>query len=70
MDTRDFNKLGLGTDDLIDAFIQTVMATIAIDKLAQQLMKDPSTFNRELFRSLNKDEALMKELFTPPWEEQ
>lgn len=69
MDTRDFNKLGLGTDDLIDAFFQTVMATIAIDRLAIQLMKDPATFNRELFRSLNKDEVLMKELFIPPWEQ-
>jgi len=68
MDTRDFNKLGIGTDDLIDAFIQTVMATIAIDKLAIQLMNNPQTFNKELFRSLNKDEALMRELYTPPWD--
>jgi len=60
--------LGIGTDDLIDAFFQTVMATIAIDKLAIQLMKDPSTFNKELFRSLNKDDALMRELFSPPWD--
>jgi len=66
MDTRDFNKLGIGTDDLIDAFFQTVMATIAIDKLAIQLMKDPDTFNKELFRSLNKDDVLMRELFDWP----
>lgn len=27
MDTRDFNRLGVGTDDLIDAYIQVPSAT-------------------------------------------
>lgn len=61
MDTRDFNKLGLGSDDLIDGYIQTVMAAVAIDKLASKLAKD-GHFNLELFRSLDKDEVLLQEL--------
>jgi len=43
MDTRDFNKLGIGLDDLIDGFVQTVLATIAIDNMAKVFMgEDPS----------------------------
>lgn len=38
MDMKDFNRLGIGTDDLIDAYVQTVLATTAIDKLAIQLV--------------------------------
>ncbi|KAI8616847.1 hypothetical protein BC830DRAFT_1116255 [Chytriomyces sp. MP71] len=39
MDRKDFNQLGIGIDDLIDAYIQTVLSVIAIDKMAQRLMK-------------------------------
>ena len=35
MDRRDFNKLGLGLDDLIEGYVQTVLSTIAIDKMAK-----------------------------------
>jgi hypothetical protein len=62
-DRKDFNKLGLGVDNLIDAYIQTVLATVAIDKLALRLY-DEGRFNIELFRSLNKDDALVKEVAT------
>jgi hypothetical protein len=61
-DQRDFNRLGLGVDDLIDAYIQTVLATVAIDKLAKRLMKKEGGFNMELFGSLDKDESLLKEV--------
>eukprot|EP01108_Squamamoeba_japonica_P005620 TRINITY_DN4511_c0_g1_i2.p2 TRINITY_DN4511_c0_g1~~TRINITY_DN4511_c0_g1_i2.p2 ORF type:complete len:379 (+),score=191.57 TRINITY_DN4511_c0_g1_i2:43-1179(+) len=37
-DRRDFNKLGVGLDDLIDAYVQTVCASAAIDSLAQKLV--------------------------------
>jgi len=60
-DRKDFNKLGLGVDNLIDAYIQTVLATVAIDKLACRL-HDNGRFNMELFHSLNKDDALAKEI--------
>jgi len=37
MDRRDFNKLGLGLDDLIESYIQTVLSTIAIDRMCKSL---------------------------------
>ncbi|KAI8803337.1 hypothetical protein BJ742DRAFT_683234 [Cladochytrium replicatum] len=39
MDRKDFNQLGIGIDDLIDAYIQTVLSVIAIDRMCQRLMK-------------------------------
>jgi len=62
MDQKDFNTLGIGVDDLIDAFIQTVMSTVAIDDLATKLQPEDKPFDFELFRSLNKDKALLKEI--------
>lgn len=38
MDRKDFNTLGIGIDDLIDAYVQTVLSIIAIDKLCKNLM--------------------------------
>jgi hypothetical protein len=40
MDRKDFNQLGIGIDDLIDAYIQTVLSVIAIDKMACRLMRE------------------------------
>jgi len=54
MDMKDFNRLGIGTDDLIDAYVQTVLATSAIDRLAQRLVEN-GTFNYDLYKSLNPD---------------
>ncbi|KAM3582888.1 hypothetical protein VKS41_004649 [Umbelopsis sp. WA50703] len=61
MDRKDFNQLGLGIDDLIDAYIQTVLAVIAIDRMAARLMATGS-FDYNLFSSLNPDNALMQEI--------
>lgn len=63
MDRKDFNQLGIGIDDLIDAYIQTVLSVIAIDKLANRLMKDEDqTFDYQLFEALNPDPALLSEI--------
>ena len=62
MDRRDFNRLGLGLDDLIEAYIQTVLSTLAIDRLAQQLYTKQGKFRRKLFASLNDDRALLDEI--------
>lgn len=62
MDRRDFNKLGLGLDDLIEAYIQTVLSTIAIDKMAANLYNSKGKFRMKLFKSLNNDETLLNEL--------
>ncbi|MDH5647542.1 MAG: hypothetical protein OEZ01_16145, partial [Candidatus Heimdallarchaeota archaeon] len=62
MDSRDFNRLGLGLDDLIEGFIQTVLANIAIDKMADNLINSEKKLKVGLFRSLNNDESLINEI--------
>lgn len=62
MDRRDFNKLGIGVDDLIEAYIQTVLSTVAIDKMAETLLNKQGRFRMRLFKSLNDDPALLNEI--------
>ena len=62
MDRRDFNKLGIGIDDLIDGYIQTVLSAVAIDRMACQLISPKGTLRRRLFKSLNDDNALIDEI--------
>lgn len=47
MDRKDFNSLGIGIDDLIEAYVQTVLSAIAIDKMCKRLMKESETGERE-----------------------
>jgi hypothetical protein len=61
-DRRDFNRLGLGLDDLIEGYIQTVLSTIAIDKLAQNLINTQGKLKSRLFRSLDDDQVLINEI--------
>jgi len=62
MDRRDFNKLGLGLDDLIEAYIQTTLSTISIDKMCKNLYNSKGKFRMKLFKSLNNDQALLDEI--------
>ncbi|MFM8363474.1 MAG: hypothetical protein ACKOA4_12320, partial [Haliscomenobacter sp.] len=62
MDRKDFNKLGIGVDDLIEAYIQTVLSTVAIDKMADTLLNRQSRFRMGLFKSLNDDPSLLHEI--------
>ena len=62
MDRKDFNTLGIGLDDLIEGFIQTVLSSIAIDRLSLMLISQKGKLKRRLFRSLNNDETLQAEL--------
>lgn len=62
MDRRDFNRLGIGLDDLIEAYIQTVLSTVAIDKMAQTLVNKQGKFRMRLFKSLNNDPGLINEI--------
>ncbi|MEZ5042197.1 MAG: hypothetical protein R2828_20030 [Saprospiraceae bacterium] len=62
MDRRDFNKLGIGLDDLIEAFIQTVLSMIAIDQMARTLVNKQGKFRMKLFKSLNDDPSLIDEI--------
>jgi hypothetical protein len=61
-DRRDFNKLGLSLDDLIEAYIQTVLSTLGIDEMCQTLYNTKGKFRKRLFRSLNDDNSLIHEL--------
>lgn len=62
MDRRDFNKLGIGLDDLIEGYIQTVLSTIAIDNMCKNLFNTKGRFKQRLFRSLNNDNTLLDEI--------
>ncbi len=62
MDRRDFNKLGVGLDELIEAYIQTVLSTVAIDKMARMLFNSKGKFRMRLFKSLNEDPSLINEI--------
>lgn len=62
MDSRDFNRLGIGLDDLIEAYLQTVMAVTAIDDMAANLVTKKGRFRKRLFRSLNPDPVLLDEI--------
>lgn len=63
MDRRDFNKLGFGLDDLIEAYLQTIMSTIAIDKMCATLYNSKGKFRMKLFQSLNNDKTLLDEIW-------
>jgi hypothetical protein len=62
MDERDFNKLGIGLDDLIEAYLQTVLSVLAIDEMAVQMVTKAKRFRRRFFLSLNPDLALAEEI--------
>ena len=62
MDRRDFNKLGIGLDDLIEAYIQTVLSTVAIDSMAKTMINKQGRFRMKLFKSLNDDPGLIDEI--------
>lgn len=63
MDSRDFNRLGIGLDDLIEGYLQTVLSVIAIDKMAQKLTTQKGTFRYRLFASLNPDPAFVSDIY-------
>jgi len=62
MDRRDFNRLGLGSDDLIESYIQTVLAITAIDNMASRLITKKGVFRHKLFASINPDDSLCSEI--------
>lgn len=61
-DCHDFHKLGLGIDDLIEAYVQTVLSTIAIDKMARALCEENGQFRKGVFQTLNNDQLLLSEI--------
>ena len=52
MDSRDFNSVGIGLDDLIEAYMQTCLSMAAIDVLAGKLVsKKTGRFCYKLFEA-------------------
>ncbi len=62
MDNKDFNSLGIGIDDLIEAYIQTILSIIAIDNMAKNLLNKKGMFRTKLFKSLDNDKSLIQEI--------
>lgn len=64
MDSRDFNKLGVGIDDLVEGYIQAVLSSVAIDEMAIKLSqtRHRGKLKRRLFQSLNQDPKLFSEI--------
>lgn len=62
MDRKDFNALGIGIDDLIEGYIESVLSVLAIDQMASRLLSSKGTFKSKLFRSLDKDDTLFNEI--------
>lgn len=62
MDEIEFDQLGVGLDDLIDGYIQTVLAVISIDKMCQKLITNDGNFDLQLFKHLNPDQILLDEI--------
>ena len=62
MDRKDFNKLGLSLDNLIEGFIQSVLAAIALDKMASYLVNSKKQLKKKLFASINPDPVLLEEI--------
>lgn len=62
VDSRDFNHLGIGLDDLVEGYVQSVLATRAIDHMATRLLTQKGKFRRRLFSSLVGDPTLDAEI--------
>ncbi len=62
MDRKDFNRIGVSLDDMIEGYVQTILSTIAIDKMARNLFNLKGKFRKKLFQSLNNDPALLEEI--------
>ena len=62
MDSRDFNHLGLGLDDLVEAYLQTILSVVAIDRMADRLVTQKGRFRRRFFGELNPDPSLLQEI--------
>lgn len=58
VDHAHFDALGLGLDELVDAYLQTVLAVLAIDRMAARLLRADGSFDHAGFAALNPDPRL------------
>lgn len=64
VDRGHFDALGLGLDELVDAYLQTVLAVLAIDRMAARLVRGDGSFDHAGFAALNPDPHLNAALRT------
>ncbi len=62
MDRKDFNRVGVSLDDMLEAYIQTILSTIAVDKMAKNLFNIKGKFRSRQFQSMNNDPVLLNEI--------
>jgi hypothetical protein len=62
MDRKDFSVLGLGLDDLIDAYVQTVLSVSAIDHMCETFVAPDGSLDWGAFCAVNNDPALLAEI--------
>jgi len=66
MERKAFNNLGISLDNLVEGYIQTVLSSIAIDKMAIKLISSKGVLRKKLFASLNEDDVLLNEILMAP----
>ncbi|MCA9600508.1 MAG: hypothetical protein KC417_00705 [Myxococcales bacterium] len=60
----EFDDLDLDGDDLLDAFVQTILAVIAIDRMAGGMLLPDGELDREALKRANDDDVFLDELAT------
>ncbi|XP_035679320.1 uncharacterized protein LOC118417736 isoform X3 [Branchiostoma floridae] len=63
VDNKPFEMLNLNVDNLVDGFVQTVMATIAIDKMCCRLVRPDNSFDFEEFVVLGEEGKILEEIY-------
>ena len=62
MSTDDFDQLGIGLDDLIDGYVQTVLSVVAIDKFCDFFLNESDELDYSMFTLLNSDDKFIQEI--------
>lgn len=62
MTKEEFPNFGIGINDLIEGYVQTLLGVIAIDSLCQRLCPKDK-FDINFFSKINSDLTLIQELF-------
>ncbi|KRY65831.1 Chromosome transmission fidelity protein 18 -like protein [Trichinella pseudospiralis] len=62
VDDRHFGDMQLGLDELIECYVQTVLAASAVDAQCQRLLPEPSRFDLSLFLELDNDKSFISEV--------
>lgn len=60
-DCRDFDQMGLGIDDLVEAYVQTCLSITAVDRMCEELTPG-GRFSIRRFEEVNDDPGLLAEL--------